>query len=134
MSAPAVKFVHHKQIGRSKFCEYAQSVPYPSRPWRIDGCNGVFPGTASFVSQMPRTRDASDRGCEIAVPRPDPCFDAEMRRRLGACQGEFMAQLRPLLECLEDRCTPATSGVTWPDGTHLTLSFAPDGTPVGPYK
>src|SRR5947209_19571244 len=37
------------------------------------------------------------------------------------------------LERLEDRWTPATSGVTWPDGSHLTLSFVPDGTQVGNY-
>ena len=43
-----------------------------------------------------------------------------------------MVRSRPLaLERLEDRLTPATSGVTWPDGSHLTLSFVPDGTPVG---
>lgn len=32
---------------------------------------------------------------------------------------------------LEDRCTPAAVGVPWPDGSHVTLSFVPDGTPVG---
>jgi hypothetical protein len=39
---------------------------------------------------------------------------------------------RPSLrvERLEDRCVPATFGVAWPDGMHLTLSFAPDGTPI----
>lgn len=37
---------------------------------------------------------------------------------------------RLLAERLEDRCTPATSGITWPDGAHLTLSFVPDGTQV----
>src|SRR5439155_20505301 len=37
---------------------------------------------------------------------------------------------RLLLERLEDRCTPSTSGITWPDGSHLTLSFVPDGTLV----
>ncbi len=35
------------------------------------------------------------------------------------------------VEHLEDRLTPATSGVAWPDGAHLTLSFVPDGTPAG---
>src|SRR5437764_7212065 len=46
-----------------------------------------------------------------------------------------MTARRPLsLECLEDRLTPATSGVTWPDGSHLTLSFVPDGTRVGDYR
>ena len=35
------------------------------------------------------------------------------------------------LEQLEDRCVPATFGNPWPDGANLTLSFAPDGTPVG---
>jgi hypothetical protein len=40
---------------------------------------------------------------------------------------------RPLtLEFLEDRLAPATWGNPWPDGAHLTLSFAPDGTAVGP--
>jgi hypothetical protein len=34
------------------------------------------------------------------------------------------------VERLEDRCTPSTSGITWPDGAHLTLSFVPDGTQV----
>jgi hypothetical protein len=39
---------------------------------------------------------------------------------------------RPLaLEALEDRLAPATWGNPWPDGAHLTLSFAPDGTSVG---
>jgi hypothetical protein len=43
-----------------------------------------------------------------------------------------MAHSRLLnLERLEERWTPATSGVTWPDGQHLTLSFVPDGTPLG---
>src|SRR5436190_23074007 len=43
-----------------------------------------------------------------------------------------MVRSRPLaVERLEDRLTPATSGVTWPDGSHLTLSFVPDGTRVG---
>src|SRR5438105_3165479 len=34
------------------------------------------------------------------------------------------------VERLEDRCVPATFGVAWPDGMHLTLSFAPDGTVI----
>jgi hypothetical protein len=34
------------------------------------------------------------------------------------------------LEILEDRCVPATYGNPWPDPTHLTFSFAPDGTSV----
>jgi hypothetical protein len=43
-----------------------------------------------------------------------------------------MTRNRPLcVEHLEERLTPATSGVTWPDGSHLTLSFVPDGTSVG---
>lgn len=37
------------------------------------------------------------------------------------------------VEALEDRCAPATWGNAWPDGAHLTLSFAPDGTQVGSY-
>jgi hypothetical protein len=36
----------------------------------------------------------------------------------------------PRIELLEDRCTPATFGVPWPDARHLTLSFAPDGTAI----
>jgi hypothetical protein len=37
---------------------------------------------------------------------------------------------RLTLEVLEDRTTPAVYGVPWSDPTHLTLSFAPDGTPI----
>jgi hypothetical protein len=37
----------------------------------------------------------------------------------------------PLLETLEERCLLSTSGIPWPDGSHLTLSFAPDGTMAG---
>jgi hypothetical protein len=35
---------------------------------------------------------------------------------------------RPSVERLEDRLTPVTYGNPWPDATHLTFSFAPDGT------
>jgi hypothetical protein len=43
-----------------------------------------------------------------------------------------MARSRRLtLELLEDRTAPAVFGVPWPDPTHLTLSFAPDGTQIG---
>src|SRR5438552_6110915 len=42
-----------------------------------------------------------------------------------------MAKSRKLsLEVLEDRLTPATWGIPWPNPGHLTLSFAPDGTAV----
>jgi hypothetical protein len=39
-----------------------------------------------------------------------------------------------LLEHLEDRSNPSTSGVAWPDGMHMDLSFAPDGTRVDGYQ
>ncbi len=40
-----------------------------------------------------------------------------------------MPRPRPLaVEILEDRTTPTTFGVAWPDPLHLTLSFEPDGT------
>src|SRR5437868_7573839 len=40
-----------------------------------------------------------------------------------------MAKSRKLsLEVLEDRLTPATWGIPWPNPGHLTLSFVPDGT------
>src|SRR3954453_2330053 len=39
-------------------------------------------------------------------------------------------KVRLSLECLEDRATPALFGLPWPDATHLTVSFAPDGTRV----
>src|SRR5688572_12893044 len=53
----------------------------------------------------------------------------------GSHRGNRMSPSRPLiLERLEDRCTPSTSGVAWPDGQHLTLSFVPDGTPVGNHE
>jgi hypothetical protein len=35
------------------------------------------------------------------------------------------------LEQLEDRLTPSTTAVPWPDPGHMTLSFAPDGTSTG---
>ena len=35
------------------------------------------------------------------------------------------------VETLEARDVPAVFGTPWPDGQHLTLSFAPDGTAVG---
>src|SRR5260370_28079590 len=34
-----------------------------------------------------------------------------------------------VVEQLEDRLCPATFGTPWPNPEHLTLSFAPDGTP-----
>lgn len=37
---------------------------------------------------------------------------------------------RPSLETLEDRCQPALFGLPWADAGHLTVSFAPDGTPL----
>jgi hypothetical protein len=43
-----------------------------------------------------------------------------------------MARSRRLaLEALEDRTAPAVYGVPWSDPSHLTLSFAPDGTQIG---
>ncbi|MCI0456804.1 MAG: hypothetical protein L0Z62_07485, partial [Gemmataceae bacterium] len=39
--------------------------------------------------------------------------------------------VRLTVEQLEDRCVPATWGNPWADPGHLTVSFAPDGTPVG---
>ena len=38
---------------------------------------------------------------------------------------------RLCLEQLEDRLTPTTTAVPWPNANHLTLSFAPDGTSTG---
>jgi hypothetical protein len=35
------------------------------------------------------------------------------------------------VERLEERATPAVFGYPWPDAGHLTVSFAPDGTPLG---
>lgn len=37
---------------------------------------------------------------------------------------------RPQFEALEVRETPATFGAPWTDAPHLSLSFAPDGTPI----
>src|SRR5262245_13126559 len=36
------------------------------------------------------------------------------------------------LERLEDRLAPAAFGYPWPDAAHLTVSWVPDGTPLGP--
>ena len=42
-----------------------------------------------------------------------------------------MAQSRLLtVEYLEARIAPANIGLPWRDPTHLTLSFAPDGTSI----
>ncbi len=41
------------------------------------------------------------------------------------------APLSPTLEILEDRITPTTYGIPWPDPQHLTVSFVPDGTAIG---
>jgi hypothetical protein len=38
------------------------------------------------------------------------------------------------LERLEDRLTPATWGIPWPDPGHLTVSFVSDGTQVAGYQ
>ena len=35
------------------------------------------------------------------------------------------------VEALESRDVPATFGTPWPDGGHVTLSFAPNGTTIG---
>src|SRR5262249_18458642 len=57
---------------------------------------------------------------------PGPTRAAEPRR------GPVMTRaLCPFLEALEDRLTPTTFGYPWPDARHLTVSFVPDGTPVG---
>src|SRR5262249_35986772 len=49
-------------------------------------------------------------------------------------RSRLMVRCRPpILEPLEDRSTPSVSGFPWPDGQHLTLSFVPDGTPVGDF-
>ncbi len=37
---------------------------------------------------------------------------------------------RLAIEALEDRAVPATFGVPWSDPSHLSLSFAPDGTEI----
>ncbi len=39
-------------------------------------------------------------------------------------------RVAPSLERLEGRYAPATWGNPWPDPSHLTLSFVPDGTLV----
>jgi hypothetical protein len=38
---------------------------------------------------------------------------------------------RPRLEALEARWVPAQFGVPWQHADHLTMSFVPDGTPIG---
>ena len=41
---------------------------------------------------------------------------------------EHQTRPRPAVEELESREVPAA--FPWPDGSHLTLSFAPDGTSI----
>jgi hypothetical protein len=38
------------------------------------------------------------------------------------------------VEYLEDRTAPAVFGLPWRDATHLSLSFAPDGTPIAAHQ
>jgi len=38
------------------------------------------------------------------------------------------------VEPLEDRLTPALFGYPWPESTHLTVSFVPDGTLIAPSR
>jgi hypothetical protein len=42
-----------------------------------------------------------------------------------------MATVSLILEWLEDRTAPAYFGIPWQDPSHITLSFVPDGTPIG---
>jgi hypothetical protein len=56
--------------------------------------------------------------------------------RIGPCREEDpdmprTPRRRPSMEQLEDRRLPANFGIPWPDPGHLTVSFVPDGTPVG---
>jgi len=41
---------------------------------------------------------------------------------------------KPGLEHLEDRCLPATFGIPWQDPSHLSISFAPDGTAIAAHE
>jgi hypothetical protein len=41
---------------------------------------------------------------------------------------------RPTVEVLDDRTLPAVYGMAWSDPVHLTLSFAPDGTPIAGHQ
>src|SRR5712692_4552009 len=41
---------------------------------------------------------------------------------------------RLMVERLEDRCLLSSTGLAWPDATHLTVSFIPDGTAVDGYQ
>src|SRR4051812_40645749 len=68
-----------------------------------------------------RGREPYFRTVDLALP-PAPFRPA----------GILMRRRAPLhAEPLEPRDTPATFGNPWPDGQHLTLSLAPDGTPTG---
>ncbi len=43
----------------------------------------------------------------------------------------YAPRRRPSVEALESRHLPATFGIPWPEPQSLTLSFMPDGTPLG---
>jgi predicted Zn-dependent protease len=46
-----------------------------------------------------------------------------------------MPRAKPLLlEYLEDRCVPVTYGLPWRNPGHITLSFAPNGTPIAGHQ
>lgn len=55
--------------------------------------------------------------------------ESNPRSRLRPARAAKRAAL-PAVESLEERRTPSTFGIPWADPARLTLSFAPDGTPV----
>src|SRR5262245_529283 len=75
---------------------------------------------------------------DLAAPDPAAHRSGRPPERSGGRtpQRKPMTPARPRLglEPLSDRCLPATFGIPWADPSHLTLSFAPDGTetPYGP--
>ena len=74
---------------------------------------------------MPRRRSG---GRGLIVPEVGVEFARSMSH--GSHRDREMRTQRPALESLEDRAVPATFGVPWNDPSHLTLSFAPDGTAI----
>ena len=92
--------------------------------------------TFSLLDRRP-DRTSARRDSVTRTSRSDSPVDGGPAWRMGEASHEPATSPRdrgpvdPAPEPLEGRRVPAQFGVPWHDADHLTLSFVPDGTPVG---